>query len=67
LHEQTRKAKVAGTLRSLWGASWCEEKGIQASDHLMLKALDEGILTWDAHVIECIDWDKSLFGRLAGI
>jgi hypothetical protein len=30
----------------------------------MLKAFDSGILTWEAHVIECVGWDKSLFMKL---
>jgi len=62
-----RKNKVTGTLRSAWGAAWCEEKGIRALDDDMLHAFDVGILQWEAHVIECIDWDKELFQQLAAL
>jgi hypothetical protein len=62
-----KKNKVSGTLRSAWGVTWCEEKGVRASDDDMMKAFDKGILQWEAHVVECIAWDKALFEQLAAV
>jgi hypothetical protein len=64
LPEPTRKAKVKGTLRNVWGTKWCEEKRVTPSEKPMLKAFDSGILSWEAHVIECIEWDESFYVRL---
>jgi hypothetical protein len=64
---RTKKNKVSGTLRSAWGQAWCEEKGVKPSDEEMLNAFDVGILQWEAHVIECVDWDRTLFQQLAAV
>jgi hypothetical protein len=61
---RTRTRKVLGTLRSQWGRAWCEEKGIQPNEEGMMAALDEGILRWQASVLECIDYDVKLLGQL---
>jgi ABC-type transport system involved in cytochrome c biogenesis permease subunit len=66
LPEQTRKAKAKGTLRNVWGVTWCTEMQVAASEKPMLKAFGSGVLSWTAHLIECIGWDESLWQRLHG-
>jgi hypothetical protein len=61
---RTRTRKVAGTLRSQWGKAWCVEKGVQPTDEGMMTALDEGILRWQASVVQCIDYDVKLLSQL---
>jgi hypothetical protein len=61
---RTRNRKVVGTLRSQWGKTWCVENGIQPTDEGMMAALDEGILRWQASVIQCIDYDVKLLHQL---
>jgi len=64
LSERTRNHKVQVTLRSQWGKAWCIEKGVMPTDEGMTQALDEGIMTWQATVIECIDYDANLLRQL---
>jgi hypothetical protein len=62
--ERTRMHKIGGTLRSAWGKAWCVEKGVQPTDEGMMRALDMGIMKWEASVIECIEYDAKLLQQL---
>ena len=64
LADRTRAHKVSGTLRSAWGKAWCVEKGVEPTDEGMMRALDMGILSWQAIVIECIGYDVKLVQQL---
>ena len=63
--ERTRLNKVQGTLRSQWGKAWCVDKGIMPTDEAMMKALDDGVMSWQAAVLECIDYDTELLRQLS--
>ena len=62
--QRTRQNKVSGTLRSQWGRQWCTELGVVPTEEEMMKALDDGIMSWQAAVIECIDYDEGLLTQL---
>ena len=64
LGDRTKAHKVSGTLRSAWGKAWCVEKGVEPTDGGMMNALDTGILSWQANVIECIEYDAKLAQQL---
>ena len=62
--DRTRTHKVSGTLRSAWGKAWCVGKGVEPTDEGMMRALDMGVLSWQASVIECIGFDTKLVQQL---
>ena len=64
LGDRTRAHKVSGTLRSAWGKAWCVENGVQPIHEEMMRALNMGILSWQANVIECIGYDVKLVQQL---
>ena len=64
LGDRTRAHKVSGTLRSAWGKAWCVEKGVLPVDKDMMRAIDRGIMSWEANVMECIGYDTKLMQKL---
>jgi hypothetical protein len=64
LGERTKINKVSGTLRATWGKTWCVESGVQPTDEGMRSALDAGIMSWEASVVECIGYDPKLLSQL---
>jgi len=67
LGERTRVHKVQGTLRSQWGKAWCVDKGVMPTDEGMMRAFDEGTMSWQAAVIQCIDYDVDLLRQLVRV
>ena len=64
MKERTRAHKVSWTLRTAWGKAWCVEKGVEPTNEGMMGALNMGILSWQANVIECIGYDAKLVQQL---
>ena len=64
LSERTKLNKISGTLRSAWGKAWCVEKGVLPVDKDMMRAIDRGIMSWEANVMECIGYDTKLMQKL---
>lgn len=62
--EKTKFRKVRGTLRSKWGKEWCVESGVLPTDEAMMKAFDDGVISWQAIVVQCIDYDSKLVQQL---
>jgi hypothetical protein len=64
LGEKTKARKIQGTLRGQWGKAWCVDSGVNPSDEAMWKALDDGIMSWQVNVVQCIDYDAKLVQQL---
>jgi hypothetical protein len=62
--DRTKMHKISGTLRSAWGKAWCLEKDVQPTEEGMMRALDMGIMTWEASVVQCIEYDVKLLQQL---
>jgi len=67
LGERTKINKVAGTLRATWGKQWCVESGVQPTDEGMRSALDNGIMSWEVSVVECIAYEANLLTQLSKV
>jgi hypothetical protein len=64
LGEKTKARKIQGTLRSQWGKAWCVDSGVDPTDEAMRKALDDGVMSWQVSVVQCIDYDAKLVQQL---
>jgi hypothetical protein len=62
--DRTRLNKVRATLRSQWGQSWCVEKGVEPTETGMMKALDDGVMSWHVSVIQCLQFDNKILQKL---
>jgi len=64
LEEKTKFRKIRGTLRSKWGKEWCVDCGVLPTDEAMMKAFDDGVMSWQASVVQCINYDSKLVQQL---
>jgi hypothetical protein len=64
LGEKTKFRKIRGTLRSKWGKEWCVDSGVLPTEEAMMKAFDDGIMSWQATVVQCINYDSKLVHQL---
>ena len=62
--ERTKAHKVSGTLRSAWGKAWCVDNEVQPTDEGMMEALDAGLMSWKATVVQCVGYDAKLLQQL---